>query len=129
MSDKDEQLKNSTSGDAERISLHNSGKQPGDAQFMAYLAGELPPEDQHEIEQWLSEDGMESDALEGLSMLDAKEARHSVNKLNQNLRKTLGNKKSKRKQAKPEATSLIAIIVILLLAIVAFLVIKIVGKP
>lgn len=65
--------------------------------LMAYLEGKLSPAEQHEVEKWLAEEGMESDAIEGLQAMKPDETRHSVNRLNHNLRRTLLRKKHRRK--------------------------------
>jgi anti-sigma factor RsiW len=92
--------------------------------LMAYLEGKLPPHEQHEVELWLSEEGMESDAMEGLRKLDPQEARHSVNKLGHQLRKAVLNKKRARRKPNNDQFTWIAIAIILLLIVVAYLVIR-----
>lgn len=127
MSDKDEILNDMQGQDpGQKISLDAQGARPGDDALMDYLAGDLTPDEQREIEQWLSDEGMESDAVEGLQMMDAGETRHSVHRINHQLRKTLHNKNNRRRGVKTDQTTIIAIGVILLLAIVAWLVIRLV---
>jgi ferric-dicitrate binding protein FerR (iron transport regulator) len=92
--------------------------------LMAYLEGKLSPAEHHEVEQWLAEEGMESDALEGLRALQPTETKHSVNRLNHNLRKTLLHKKRKRRPLKTDHIAWIAILIILLLIVVGYLVIR-----
>ncbi|HRO43867.1 MAG TPA: hypothetical protein PL009_13605 [Flavipsychrobacter sp.] len=94
-----------------------------------YLAGRLSKEEQHEIELWLADEGMESDAVEGLQKLSAAETQDAVNKLNENLRKQISGKKRKRKDYyKDNQWALIAIITVLIFAVIAYLVIQFVGK-
>ena len=125
MSDKDEILNNRQGQDPRaKISLDAHTLRPGDDQLMNYLSGELSPEEQRDIELWLSDEGMESDAVEGLKMMDTGETRHSVHRINHQLRKTLHGKKERRKTPQTNQTTLIAICIILLLAIVALIVIK-----
>ena len=93
--------------------------------LMAYLEGKLPPGEQHEVEKWLSEEGMESDALEGLKMLPASEARQTVCRLDHQLHQTI-KKKKRRKQAGPDVITWVTICTILLLAVVAYLVIRLI---
>lgn len=111
--------------DQDKISSFENGKRklPED-KLIAYLEGTLSPAEQHEVEQWLAEEGMESDALEGLKELKTEETKHTINKLNHNLRKTLMNKKRRRKPLKTDQLAWIAIIIILMLAVVAFVVIR-----
>ena len=123
MSDKDEIL-NTPPGDSGERPFDTKGTQPAGDKLIAYLDGKLLPEEQHEIEQWLSDEGMESDAMDGLKMLEPNDTKTTVNRLDHHLHKTLHSKKGKRRQAKTDANSLIAIIVIILLALVAFLVIR-----
>ena len=92
--------------------------------LMAYLEGKLPPHEQHEVELWLSEEGMESDAVEGLRKLDPLEARSSVHKLDLHLRKAVLNKKRARRRSNNDQFTWIAIAIILLLIVVAYLVIR-----
>ena len=107
-----------------KVSLKPGGTHVSEDKLMAYLDGKLSPGDAHDIEKWLADEGMESDALEGLKSLEAHEVKHSVKKLNNILSKKLNYGKREKKRAKPDYTSLLAIALILLLAIVAFLVIK-----
>ena len=100
------------------------GKPIPEDKLMAYLEGRLSPAEQHEVELLLAEEGMESDALEGLKTIDTTDARQSVIRLNHNLHKTLHNKKRKRRPLPSNQLTWIAIVVILFLAIVAYLVIK-----
>ncbi len=99
-------------------------KQLSEATLMRYLEGKLSPAEQHEVEQWLATDGMESDALEGLHSLKPEETRHSVSRLNHQLRTTILSKKRKRRKLKTDYNTIIAIAVILLLAIIAYIVIR-----
>jgi ferric-dicitrate binding protein FerR (iron transport regulator) len=91
---------------------------------MQYLEGKLSPAEQHEVELWLAGEGMESDALEGLQPLAPAETRQAVSKLNHQLRKSLQKKKPRRRTAKAELNTLIAIALILLLVIIAYIVVR-----
>ena len=101
----------------------SGGRIPED-KLMAYLEGKLSPDEQHEIELWLAEEGMESDALEGLKAIRPEEAKHSVQRLNHTLRKKLLHKKRTRRRPKNDHLTWIAIVVILLLAVLAYIVIR-----
>ena len=46
--------------------LNNGKSMISQEQLIAYLEGRLSAEEQHDVELWLAEEGMESDALEGL---------------------------------------------------------------
>lgn len=90
--------------------------------LLAYLEGRLSPEEQHEVELWLADEGMESDAVDGLREMQAPERSHSIGRLNHGLRKKLGRKRKKRKAARNDINTIVALLIILLLAAVAFLV-------
>ena len=104
----------------------NGGKQKlSEDTLMAYLEGTLSPAEQHEVELWLAEEGMESDALEGLKTLQPQETKHTVSKLKHELRKTMTGKKRRRRPLKTDIIQWIAIVIILLLAVVAYIVIRV----
>ena len=104
----------------------NGGKEPlSEEKLMAYFEGKLSAAEQHDIELWLSEEGMESDALEGLRSMPPADTRHTVNKLKHDLRKAITGKKRKRRPVKTNYLSWIAIVIILLLVVVAYIVIRI----
>ncbi len=92
--------------------------------LMAYLEGKLSPAEQHEVEQWLADESMESDALEGLQGHSTTETRHSVNRLNHSLRKNIFGKKRKRRPLKTDQFSWVAIVIVLLLVVIAYIVIR-----
>lgn len=102
---------------------NEKGRLPED-KLMAYLEGKLSPAEQHEVEKWLADEGMESDAMEGLKAMQPGETKHSINKLNHNLRKTLLNKKRGRRKIKNDNVTWIAIVIILMLIVLAYVVIR-----
>jgi anti-sigma factor RsiW len=91
--------------------------------LLAYLEGTLPPHEQREVELWLAEEGMESDAMEGLKMMPVAETRQSVNRINHNLNKKLKVKKHKRRPTNTNEVTYIAIGIILFLAVLVYFVI------
>ncbi len=95
-------------------------------QLMAYLAGKLPAALQHAVEHWLAEDGMESDAIEGLKTIDPEETSHIVNRLNTHVKSNLKGKRKRNKTAKNDPATIVAVIIILLLSLTAYLVLKLV---
>lgn len=110
------------------LSQGEKGRLPED-KLLAYLEGRLSPQEQHEVEKWLADEGMEGDAIEGLQQLDAGDAKYSVSKLNHKLRQELLNKKHHRKTAiKDNPWAMIAVIVILLVTILAYIVIRLAVK-
>lgn len=89
--------------------------------LLAYLEGTLPPQQQHEVEQWLAEEGMESDALEGLQQMERHARRQSIKSLNKRLTSTIRGKHKQRRKQKPDTNVAVAVAVILLLAVVCYL--------
>jgi ferric-dicitrate binding protein FerR (iron transport regulator) len=100
-----------------------------DEQLMAYLEGRMTPQEQRAIEEWLSEEGPEADAIEGLQQIRPEETKRSVDELNQLLHKQLLRATPKRRKVFSEDHwAWVAIIVILLLIIVGYVVIRIADK-
>ena len=97
--------------------------------LQAYLDGKLTVQEQHEVERWLSEQGMESDAVEGLKDLNHEAIKTSVNKLNYELRRQLAAKKRRHKNLHgTNQWSLLAIFIILLLCALAYIVIQLMKR-
>lgn len=105
---------------------HGSGSgRLSEEKLMAYLEGKLSPAEQRQVELWLSEEGMESDAVEGLQAMPPAQRAQSVARLDHNLRRRLGGRRRKRKEAIPGFLLLvISVIVILLLVALAYAVTK-----
>jgi len=100
-------------------------KQPlSEDKLMAYLEGKLPAQEQHEVEQWLADEGMESDAVEGLNTIAPMETKTMVDKLNHTLGKATKKTKKRRKPLKTNELTIIAIAMILMLAVIAFVILK-----
>lgn len=94
--------------------------------LQAYFEGKLSAEQQHEVEMWLSEAGMEADALEGLQTLPSNETRDIAGKLNKELQQQLRKKPRRRTKAiKENYWGWVAIAVILLLCVLAYVVLHI----
>lgn len=106
--------------------IWNSGKgRLSEDKLVAYMEGRLSPEEQHEVEAWLSEEGMEADALEGLKELPVKETKDAVSRLNYTLHQKLNKKNRRRsKHIKDNNWAWIAVVVILLLCVVGYIVLK-----
>jgi len=94
--------------------------------LQAYLEGKLSPDEQYEVELWLSEEGMENDAVEGLQALPVKDIRRSVRHLDRQLNKYLIARR--RRYYKDNNWAWIAIIVILLCCVLAYTVIHYILK-
>jgi len=108
------------------FSSGNEGKSKlSEEKLIAYVEGKLSASEQHEIELWLSDEGMESDAIEGLRTMKPGETIHTVNKLKHDLRKKITGKKRRRRQLSTDHFTWMAIAIILLLVVVAYIVIRI----
>ncbi|WP_276131820.1 hypothetical protein [Polluticoccus soli] len=105
----------------------HKGKLP-EEMLQAYLEGKLGPEQQHEVEKWLAEEGMESDAVEGLKELPAREAKQLVDRLNYDLRHELGKKTRRHSAIKDNQWAWLAILIVLMLCVLGFVVIKMMGR-
>ena len=101
----------------------HKGKLP-DELLQAYLEGRLTPGQQHEVEAWLAEEGMESDAMEGLKALPAHETKQITDRLNYNLRHELSKKKRRHKAIADNQWAWLAIFIVLMLCVLGFVVIK-----
>jgi hypothetical protein len=99
----------------------NKGSLPED-KLLAYLEGKLPPQEQHEVEIWLAEEGMENDAQEGLAAIAATERTQSIGRINTKLHKKLA--KPKRRTLRTDTNIIAVIIIILLMVVAAYCVIK-----
>lgn len=98
------------------------GKLPED-KLMAYLEGKLSPEEQHEVEAWLAQDGMEGDAIEGLKELPTQDSTHIANRLNSRLdNKLKGKTGRRRRKMMNNQWSWLAIFIILLLCMFGYVV-------
>ena len=116
------------SGLKDILSGEGQGGLPED-KLIAYLEGKLSPEEQHEVERFLSEENMESDAVEGLKYLDPQDAKEVVGHINHALRKKiLAHAPRHRKAIKDNPWTLLAIVLTLLFAILAYFVIRLVIK-
>ncbi len=90
----------------------------------AYIDGSLSPAEQHEVEQWLSEEGMESDALEGLQPAAAEENIRSAERVNRRLARQLRKDKLRKKHPYTTYWTVIALLVILLVCILGYWVLR-----
>jgi ferric-dicitrate binding protein FerR (iron transport regulator) len=103
---------------------NTEGKKLSEEKLQAYADGALSPADQHEVELWLANEGMEGDAIEGLRTLNAGEIKHSVGRINHRLQKNILKKKWRRRPLNTGQLTWVAVIVILLLVILAFIIVR-----
>lgn len=88
--------------------------------LMAYLEGRLNAEQERDIERMLSEEGMESDAIEGLKELQTEATAHSVKKLNAQLHQFTHKRKRRTRQLAENKWAWLAILIVLLLCIMGY---------
>lgn len=101
----------------------NEGSKLTEEKLKAYLEGTLSTEEQHAVEQWLAEEGMEADALEGLKALPANESAAITQRINHSLQHELHKKARRRsKVIKDNNWAWVAVIIVLMLCIVAYVV-------
>lgn len=92
-----------------------------DQMLSDYLEGKLSVDEQRKVEQLLAEEGMESDAIDGLKNIDRKDLYHYTQKINTRLSFDL--KKRNRKQPKyfsDNKWAMLAILLVVLLGIIAY---------
>lgn len=105
--------------------LHQQPSTPlTDEKLQAYCSGLLSAEEQHEVEQWLATESMESDALEGLQSINPHDTKQMVHRINHRLKKQLKTQ-HKKKGLKGMEWSWLAVIILMLLAVAAYLVLQI----
>ncbi|CAG1005648.1 hypothetical protein ANRL2_04513 [Anaerolineae bacterium] len=110
--------------DQQDISQYGKGRLPED-KLMAYLEGKLSPAEQREVEALLAEEGMESDALEGLQQLPVNKAHRMAERINYRLQHDLKkNRHRGRKGFTDNKWGWIAILIVLLLAVLAYFILK-----
>ncbi len=106
------------------ISQHGKDRLPED-KLLAYLEGRLSPAEQRQVEALLAEEGMESDALEGLQQLPADKTRHMAERINYRLQHELKKKRHRgRKGFTDNKWAWVAVLVVLMVAVLAYLVIR-----
>ena len=94
--------------------------------LLQYLQGQLTPEKKHELEKQLVDNPFASDALEGLSQVrDKRQIQFMIEMLNRDLKKKTEKKKAfkEKHRIKQDPWILVAIVLILTLAIIAYFII------
>ena len=107
--------------------LSNSNKDIDNQKLMDYLAGKLPEDQKHEVEQWMVENDFANEAVEGLQDFKTKkDLQVYVNQLNKELNQYIQEKKKRRqrKRFKEDPQIYITIVIVLVLVVVAWLVIN-----
>lgn len=102
---------------------HPEKKPLPDRKIQDYLEGKLSPREQWEVELWLSEEGLESDAMEGLQQIKPEETKASVQRINHRLNQQIRqNSRKKRMFYKDHKWVAIAMLIILMLALLGYIV-------
>lgn len=96
--------------------------------LVAYLEGRLSPEEQREVEALLGDEGMESDAIEGLQQLKMEEARQLAAQINYKLQAELRPARRKpRGYFADNKWAWMAVLIILLFAVLGYVLVKMAG--
>lgn len=105
--------------------IPQQGNLPQD-KLLAYLEGKLSPAEQREVEALLSDDSMDSDALEGLQGIDVSDTKQLASRINYKLQYDLKKKKSRRKDHFADNKwAWLAVLLVLMLCIVGYIVVKV----
>lgn len=100
-----------------------------DEQLMAYMEGKLSPAEMREIEELMSEESADADAIEGLQMMHPAETKRTVAELHRKLHTEILRNNPKRKgKFSEDYWGWIAIVIVLLLIVVGYVVIRIANK-
>jgi anti-sigma factor RsiW len=118
---------------SQQHNIHNMGNDGKlkltDELLMAYMEGKLSPEIHRAVEELMSEDTAEADAIEGLQMMHPAETKRSVAELQRKLHTELLRNNPKRKSKFSEDYwGWIAIVIILLLIVVGYVVVRMASK-
>jgi hypothetical protein len=99
--------------------------------LLLYLQGKLSEQQKHEVEKQMMDNEFESDAFEGLqSFKDKKDINQLVAQLNRDLKRRTEKKKRARQkmQIHIQPWIIVAIVLVLFLAVIAFVVIRQQGR-
>jgi len=99
------------------------GKPLPEEKLRSYLEGKLSPEEQHEVETWFSEEGLESDAVEGLRDLTPNETGHALDRIHRTLNRQLHKRRSRRRVIPGSRSVWVAVLIVLMLIVLAYIVI------
>lgn len=109
--------------------IWNDGKgRLSEEKLQAYLHGILSKEEEREIELLLSEENMESDALEGLQQLSAESTKSSVHKINRKLHQLTHKRKRRTRPFTENKWTWLAVVIVLLLVVLGYFVLHIGSK-
>jgi anti-sigma factor RsiW len=103
--------------------LNNSTVQD---RVLAYLSGEITEEERKQLEEAISDPGVEQDAIEGLMLMGSEEARNSRERISRRVQKALKrqHRKAKWRGARTLGSGVLLIaFLVLILMIIAFTVV------
>jgi anti-sigma factor RsiW len=104
------------------------GQSPDDETLLAYAEGRLSPEQTHAVEQWLATETPESEAIEGLQLLESQTTRALQKRINSRVAlSTRRNRRERRQQPISQRwvmTAVVTILGLLLLAALYFFVFR-----
>lgn len=104
---------------------NNNNDAPGADELQAYLEGRLDAEHTRKVEEWLSEEGMESDAIEGMQSLSAKDSEQLTQRINYRLKHDIRKQTHRsNKMFADNKWSWLAVLIICLLVILAYFVMR-----
>jgi hypothetical protein len=98
-----------------------------DQKLMDYLEGKLSGEEKYQVEKWMTDNDIASDAVEGLQHIkDKKNLQQYVDQLNKNLQAQLQKKKQHRLKIRLKEYPWIyfTVILVLLLCIIGYFVLR-----
>lgn len=105
--------------------LNNEHGELSDDRLNAYLEGRLSPEEQREVEALLSEESMESDAVEGLKDISVNDIHQLTEKVNYRLKHDVRKQSHRsRKTYADNKWAWLAIIIVVLLCVLGYWVVK-----
>ena len=102
---------------------------PSEEQMLAYLEGRLSPEAARAVEEALAEEGLESDAVEGLQVIGAADAKQLSARLNHELLRKVRSGKRVRRRGMDGKWAWLAVLVVLLACVLGYAVIHFAKRP
>jgi anti-sigma factor RsiW len=110
----------------ERLYSFTPGAPPDEATLLAYFEGRLSPEAQRAVEEWLSDEGPEADAFEGLQSLPTEETRRLAARINSAVdRKTKKPITARKGKVMQDRWVLLAVLIVLVLCVLGYAVLKV----
>lgn len=111
--------------------LSNLNKDIEQEKLLQYLNKELPVQEQHALESQMNEDEFMNDAMEGLEQVkDKKNLPLLIHELNNELKKQIDKKKTRKekRKLKDQPWILMAVVTLLLLLVIAYVAIKFINN-